>query len=157
VHSSTSDCCLALSAAANGTATFTANTTGATYILNTKPVDFIEAEKRCRASGAHLVSYVSDAEQLEVEKYFTSTGELHSCCTQRISCAAAAVMLHAALTVHITQLRSAAATDTYTHVLLHLVSTAATHTCAPQSLEPARHPGLLTNSAFPTQPCQQQP
>ncbi len=52
------------------------NVTNATYILNTTKADFKSAQRSCNQAGGHLVSYVSAAEQVDVETYYTSLGVL---------------------------------------------------------------------------------
>jgi hypothetical protein len=63
-------CCFA----DNGTATYTSNVTNSTYMLNTSPANFLDAETNCRLNGGHLTSYASAEEQRDVEAYFVSTG-----------------------------------------------------------------------------------
>jgi hypothetical protein len=55
---------------------YTSNMTNATYVLNTQPALFNDAETYCTDHGGHLVSYVSLAEQQDVEGYFVRTGTL---------------------------------------------------------------------------------
>jgi hypothetical protein len=52
------------------------NNTKSTYILNTKPMGFEEAETFCQTQGGHLVSYKNLREQQEVEKCFVDKASL---------------------------------------------------------------------------------
>ncbi len=61
--------------AAPGTASYTAPSTGATYIVNTKPATFAAAEAFCNRNGGHLASYTSLEEQNETETNFVASGE----------------------------------------------------------------------------------
>jgi hypothetical protein len=49
-------------------------TTNQTYLLNTKLMNFSEAELYCNDNGGHLVSYLSQAEQYEIESAFQNLG-----------------------------------------------------------------------------------
>jgi hypothetical protein len=61
--------------AAPGTASFTAPSSGATYVVNTKPATFDAAEAFCNRNGGHLASFKSLEEQNETETYFIASGE----------------------------------------------------------------------------------
>jgi hypothetical protein len=56
--------------------TYTSNSSGLTYVLNTTTTDQPSAQSSCNDQGGHLVSWRSLAEQREAEQYFTSRGLL---------------------------------------------------------------------------------
>jgi hypothetical protein len=60
--------------AAPVTASFKAPSTGATYIVNTKPATYEAAEAFCKRNGGHLASYKSLEEQNETESFFLASG-----------------------------------------------------------------------------------
>ena len=47
-----------------------------TYKFNNQPMDQAHAEDTCKCQGGHLVSYISPAEQNEIEKYFIDQASL---------------------------------------------------------------------------------
>ena len=63
-------------AAAPGEYVYVSNVTNATYLLNTTKVDFKTAQRTCNLQGGHVVSYISAAEQVDVENYYVSLGVL---------------------------------------------------------------------------------
>ncbi len=53
---------------------YTSDKFSATYIFNSTMANFSDAEAFCRNSGAHLVSWKSQAEQAEVESFYINNG-----------------------------------------------------------------------------------
>jgi hypothetical protein len=47
-----------------------------TFKFNNEPMDQAHAEETCKCQGGHLVSYISPAEQNEIEKYFIDQASL---------------------------------------------------------------------------------
>jgi hypothetical protein len=61
---------------------YTNVTTNTTYILNTKKMNFSQAESYCNDNGGHLASWNNREEQMEVEQYFIKVGVLFPNCHQ---------------------------------------------------------------------------
>jgi hypothetical protein len=53
---------------------YTSKRFGATYIFNSTAANFTNAENACLDFGSHLVSWRSQAEQAEVESFYTNNG-----------------------------------------------------------------------------------
>jgi hypothetical protein len=58
------------------TTTCSSETTGSTYMLNTKNMTFDDAESFCNDQGGHLVAYNNLEEQQEVEQCFINQGSM---------------------------------------------------------------------------------
>jgi hypothetical protein len=54
---------------------FASDTSLATYVFNTTPSSFNQAQEACNHAGGHLAYFDSAAEQAEVEQEFTSGGQ----------------------------------------------------------------------------------
>ena len=54
-----------------------------TYKFNNEPMDQAHAEETCKCQGGHLVSYISPAEQNEIEKYFIDQASLSKAASGR--------------------------------------------------------------------------
>ena len=67
---------MAAPAAVPGVYIHASRSTGTRYMLSTMPNDQRSAEADCVKQGGHLVSYESDEEQAEVEKFFFDYGVL---------------------------------------------------------------------------------
>jgi hypothetical protein len=52
------------------------NTTKSTYVLNTKPMAFEDAETFCQTQGGHLAAWNNLAEQMDAEQCFVDKGNL---------------------------------------------------------------------------------
>jgi hypothetical protein len=61
---------------------YTNVTTNTTYILNTKKMNFSQAESYCNDNGGHLASWNNREEQMEVEQHFINAGVLFPHCHQ---------------------------------------------------------------------------
>ena len=53
--------------------------TGNTYFLNTTLTAFFDAERACTNNGGHLASYLTPAEQFEVEQVGAAAYFKHRC------------------------------------------------------------------------------
>lgn len=55
-------------------ARYTSPVNNNSYLLNTKPMNFSNAQAWCNSQGGHLTSYTTQAEQYEVESAYQNMG-----------------------------------------------------------------------------------